>query len=106
MARPTVVVTDGFITGDCSGGSTEVKLLLIILVIVILLGPLRKWVGRHWAFLFSIFAGAIAGFVIGTILTGFGAPSFTPLLGAIACAIECGQWGPELLRHIEKDGKQ
>jgi hypothetical protein len=82
------------------------KLLLIILVIVILLGPLRKWAGRHWAFLFSAFAGAITGFAIGTILTRFGAPPFTPLLGAIAFAIEGGWLVPEILRHIEKDGKQ
>lgn len=81
------------------------KLLLIIFVIVILLGPLRKWAGRHWAFLFSVCTGAIAGFILGTILTRFGAPPITPLLGTIAFAVESGRLGPEILRHIEKDGK-
>ena len=82
------------------------KLLLIIIVIILLLGPLRRWTGRHWAFLFSVFVGTIAGFVLGAILTRFGAPGFTPLVGAIAVAIECGQLGPEWLRQIEKDGKK
>lgn len=82
------------------------KLLLIIIVIIILFGPLRRWAGRHWAFLVSIVGGAIAGFVLGAILTRFGAPAITPLVGAIVFAIECGRLGPELFRQIEKDGKK
>jgi Mg/Co/Ni transporter MgtE len=82
------------------------KLLLLVVVIIILFGPLRPWVGRHWAFLISVAGGAIAGFVIGAILTGFGAPVFTPLLGAIVFAVECGQLGPAWFREIEKDGKK
>ena len=81
-------------------------LLLVIFVIIILFGPLRHWAGRHWAFLISVFGGAIAGFIFGTILTRFGAPAFTPLVGAIAIAAECGRLGPEWLRQIEKDGKK
>jgi hypothetical protein len=106
VIRLIVNVTSGFITGGCSGGSTEMKLLLVIIVITMLLGPLRHWAGRHWAFLVSVVGGAIAGFVLGAILTRFGAPAVTPLVGAIAVAIECGQLGPELLRQIEKDGKK
>ena len=82
------------------------KLLLVIIVIIMLLGPLRHWAGRHWAFLVSVVGGAIAGFVLGAILTRFGAPPVTPLVGAIAVAIECSRLSPELLRQIEKDGKK
>jgi hypothetical protein len=82
------------------------KLLLAIIVVVLLFGPLRHWAGRHWAFLVSIVGGAIAGTFFGTFLLKFGAPAITPLLGAIAFAIECGRLGPEWLRDIEKDGRK
>jgi hypothetical protein len=82
------------------------KLLIVVVVLIMLFGPLRHWAGRHWAFLVSVVGGAIAGFVLGAFLTRFGAPAITPLVGAIAVAIECGRLGPELLRQIEKDGKK
>jgi len=83
------------------------KWLLVILVIVMLLGPLRRWVGRHWAFLLSIIAGGAFGFFLGAWVVNNGANRFPylPLLWALVGAIAAGQVGPACLRHIERDGK-
>jgi peptidoglycan/LPS O-acetylase OafA/YrhL len=82
------------------------KFLLAFMVIVLLLGPLRHWAGRHWAFLVSLIGGATAGFILGSILIKFGAPTYVPLLAAIIFAVECARFGPEMLRDIEKDGRK
>ena len=81
--------------------------LLLILVMVLLIGPLRRWAGRHWAFLVSAAFGVVLGCVVGSVLLAMSPtiPSLTPLIGAIACGIEAGLAGPAWLRHIEKDGK-
>ena len=80
---------------------------LILLTFVLLAGPLRPWVGRHWAFLLSATVGAVFGCVVGSILTAMspGIPRLTPLIGAIVCGIEAALAGPAWLRHIEKDGR-
>ena len=80
--------------------------LLVLCVVILLLGPLRHWAGRHWALLVSVAGGAVSGFVLGAVLAGrFGAPAFTPLLAGLIGALAAGQSGPAWLRHIEKDGK-
>ena len=81
--------------------------LLIILVTVLLIGPLRRWAGRHWAFLTSASFGAVFGYVVGSVLLAMSPtiPSLAPLVGAIVCGIEAGLAGPAWLRHIERDGK-
>ena len=105
--RLTAIIINGFIIGECFGGSTEMKLLLLIPVLVLLLGPLRPWVGRHWSFLLSIFIGAVAGFVIGTKMNGDLGHAFpaAPLIGALIGAAAIGHIGPSILRNIERDGK-
>ncbi len=81
--------------------------LLLIVILIMLAGPLRRWVGRHWALLISIASGAILGFVFGSVLTcRFGAPAFTPLLAGFMGAVAAGQSGPAWLRQIEKDGRR
>jgi len=80
--------------------------LFAIMLLVLLAGPLRPWLGRHWAFLLSVVAGAMFGLVLGAIAAGVaGGPAFLPLLWAAVGAIAGGQSGPTWLRHIEKDGK-
>jgi hypothetical protein len=83
------------------------KSLLLIGIIIMLAGPFRRWVGRHWALLVSVASGAILGFVFGSVLTcKFGAPAFTPLLAGFMGAVAAGQSGPAWLRQIEKDGRK
>ena len=81
--------------------------LLVITVIVLLLGPLRHWLGRHWAFLTSVAVGAALGLVLGGVLmarTG-GTIPYLPLVFAAIGAAALGQEGPTWLRKITKDGK-
>ncbi len=83
------------------------KSLLFLVILITLAGPLRRWVGRHWALLISVAGGAVLGFVFGSILTcRFGAPAFTPLLAGFMGAVAAGQAGPTWLRQIEKDGRK
>ena len=102
----TANTTSGFITGECSGGLAEMKWLFAILVIL-LLGPLRLWVGRHWAFLFSTVAGAVIGLFIGGYIAAQCGPSYAwlPLVGAVIGAATAGKVGPEWMRNIERDGR-
>ena len=80
--------------------------LLLIVVVVLLVGPLRPWVGRHWAFLISMVAGAVFGWVLGAVVIGRrGGPAFLPLVSAVICAIALGRSGPAWVRKIERDGK-
>ena len=83
------------------------RTFLLIGIIVLLLGPLRPWLGRHWAFLLSVIAGTIGGlFVAGLVMRSSGrATPALPLLFAIVGAIAAGQAGPAWLRRIQKDGK-
>lgn len=83
------------------------KWLLVIGVIILLLGPLRRWVGRYWAFLLSVLAGAAFGFFGGTFVMAKAGCSYPglPLLWALVGAIAAGRVGPAVLRHIERDGK-
>jgi hypothetical protein len=107
VTKPTVANIDGFIIGECFGGLTEMRWLLVILVIVMLLGPFRRWIGRHWAFLLSVIAGAAFGFFLGTwVINTCGSPfPGLPLLWALVGAIAAGRVGPKVLRDIERDGK-
>jgi len=105
--RVTVSATNGSIIGGCSGGLTEMKWVLAIVVIVLLLGPLRRWIGRHWAFLISVFGGAAFGFFWALFViskVGYSEP-LVPLLAALIVSIAAGRAGPALLRRIERDGK-
>jgi len=84
------------------------RLLLAIIVLAIFLGPLRPWVGRHWAFLVSVTFGSVIGFCFGAFLlatTGASCFAALPLITALIGAVAAGQSGPSLLRHIGKDGK-
>lgn len=82
------------------------KWLLLVALVVLLLGPLRRWVGRHWAFLLSVVAGAVFGSIAGAFMvTKLEAPPITSLFSALICAIAAGRSGPSLLREIEKDGR-
>lgn len=83
------------------------KRLLAIIVIVMLLGPLRRWTGRHWAFLVSTIAGAAFGFFAASFVTAKLGCSFPglPLLWALVGAIAAGRVGPAVLRQVERDGK-
>lgn len=85
------------------------RTFLLIGIIILLLGPLRPWVGRHWAFLLCTMAGAVCGFLLGALLLissgGHQGFAVLPLLGALIGAIVIGDVGPAWLRHIEKDGK-
>ena len=80
---------------------------LFVILIILLLGPLRLWIGRHWSFLFSTVAGAIIGLFIGGYIAGQCGPAYAwlPLVGALIGAAIAGSKGPEWLRDIEKDGK-
>ncbi len=83
------------------------KWVLAIVVIVLLLGPLRRWIGRHWAFLISVFGGAAFGFFWALFViskVGYSEP-LVPLLAALIVSIAAGRAGPALLRRIERDGK-
>ena len=83
------------------------KWIGIILLAAVLLGPLRRWIGRHWALLISIVFGAGAGFIAAAVLNAKcgGIYPFLPLIGILVGAIGAGQAGPAWLRHIEKDGR-
>ena len=81
--------------------------LLVLIVLILLFGPLRKWLGRHWAFLFCVVAGAVFGLMAGAMVLGTcGGPAFLPLVWAIAGAVILGRVGPSALRNIERDGKK
>jgi len=83
-------------------------MLFVAVAAILLIGPLRHWVGRHWALIASVAAGGLAGWIVGALLlarTGAPAP-FLPLAGAVIGAVACGQSGPAWLRKMEKDGKE
>jgi hypothetical protein len=105
--RVTVGATNGSIIGGCFGGLTKMKWVLAIVVIVLLLGPLRRWIGRHWAFLISVFGGAAFGFFWASFVMcklGCSVPGL-PLMSALIVSIAASRAGPALLRQIERDGK-
>ena len=83
------------------------KWLIFLAVAVLLLGPLRKWAGRHWAYLVSVTIGTIAGLAVGAwhVRTA-GAPAHHGLLFVLVFALGVGHGLPGLLREIEKDGKK
>ncbi len=80
---------------------------LFVILIILLLGPLRHWVGRHWALLLSTVAGAIIGSFIGGYIAAKCGDSYgwLPLAGALIGAIAASNLGPEWLRYVERDGK-
>lgn len=81
--------------------------LLLVITVLLLLGPLRRWVGRHWAFLLSVIAGGAFGLLLGAWVVGTCGSSHAglPLLWAVVGAIAAARVGPSILRDIEKDGK-
>lgn len=83
------------------------KWILAVVVVVLLLGPLRRWIGRHWAFLISVFGGAAFGFFWASFVMsklGCSVPGL-PLMSALIVSIAASRAGPALLRQIERDGK-
>jgi hypothetical protein len=107
MTKLTVSVTNGSNTGECFGGSTEMRWILVIIVIVILLGPLRSLVARHWAFLLSVFGGAAFGYFWASFVMSklnYHVAGL-PLASALIVAIAVGRCDPAILRQIERDGK-
>ena len=82
--------------------------LLLLMAAVLLAGPLRPWVGRHWAFLVSVLSGAAFGALFGGILAGIYGPPvpYLPLVFAAVCAVAAGRAGPAWLRRVQKDGKE
>lgn len=82
--------------------------LILIAVTVLLLGPLRPWVGRHWAFLLSVTAGAGFGWALGSwvLATCGGRIPYLPLAWAVVAAAALAGAGPAWLRKIERDGKE
>ena len=83
------------------------KWLFVFGLLALLLGPLRRWLGRHWALLVSVLFGALVGWVWGSFITMKLGPQnpLIPLVCAIALAIMCGRSGPKWFRRIERDGK-
>ena len=81
--------------------------LMLLGVVVLLIGPLRPWVGRHWAFLVSAVLGGGLGFLAGAWVLGTCGTSvpFLPLLWAAVGAIALGRAGPAWLRRISNDGR-
>jgi len=78
----------------------------LIVLLVLLLGPLRRWAGRHWALLLSAAGGAIAGLILASALAAMGnVPPYTPLVAAVVGAVAFGRAGPGVLRRLEKDGR-
>ena len=71
------------------------------------LGPLRPWFARHWAFLFSVAGRAAFGyFWTAFILSKLNYHvAGLPLASALIAAIAAGQYGPAILRRIQRDGK-
>lgn len=82
--------------------------LVLLGVVVLLLGPLRPWVGRHWAFLGSTILGGALGLLAGAWALGACGASipFLPLLWALVGAIALGRAGPAWLRKIAQDGRK
>ncbi len=80
---------------------------IVILALIVLLGPLRRWAGRHWALLTSVGLAAVAGWWLGSLLSSFSANlSYAPIIGAIVFAIEALHHGPSFLRKLEEDGRK
>ena len=82
--------------------------LTLLIVVVLVLGPLRPWIGRHWALLASVLLGAAFGWIMGALVTGTCSASvpWLPLAWAVVGAIALGRVGPAWLRKIQKDGKE
>lgn len=81
--------------------------ILAIIVIVTLLGPLRPLVARHWAFLLSVFGGAVFGYFWASFVMSklnYHVAGL-PLASAVIVAIAAGRYGPAIFRRIERDGK-
>jgi len=79
---------------------------LLIVGLILFLGPLRRWAGRHWAFLTSVALGALCGWILGAVVFGMcGGNPIVPLLWAIVSAVAFARVGPAVLRKIDKDGK-
>jgi hypothetical protein len=83
------------------------RLLLVIVVLLLACGPLRPWVGRHWALLLSMIVGAILGLLAAGWVMTHTKQTFPglALLFAVIGAVAVGLDGPAFLRRLEKDGK-
>ena len=82
------------------------RLLIIIVALVLLLGPLRHWAGRHWGCLLSLVIGGLFGLLMGAWVVGScGGPAFLPLLWAAVGAIAFARTLPAHLHKLGKDGR-
>jgi len=83
------------------------KYFLTIVLLILLVGPLRPWFKKHWAFILSVTFGAVTGWVLGCFVAGHANPpnQYLPLIWSLVMACACGNGGPRILRQIQKDGK-
>ncbi len=83
-------------------------MLKMIVLFLLICGPLRPWVGRHWALLVSTIAGGLLGLIAASWVmqaTGHILPGLA-LICATLGAIVCGKEGPVVLRNLQNDGKR
>ena len=68
------------------------KLIIIIAIILLLAGPLRRTVLANFGLLFSLTIGGVIGFAIAALMVGFNCPVWLliagPVLGSIFIGLE------------------
>lgn len=80
--------------------------LIAVIAVLLFLGPLRPWVGRHWALFISLVSGAITGLAFAAYAMRTATmPAYTALAYAIVGAIAFATTGPRVLRKLAEDGK-
>jgi hypothetical protein len=87
---------------------TIAAVVAAVVLVVLFLGPLRPWAGRHWAALLASAVGAVAGWRLGAYLVGYARldmPYVPPLMAVIFASALAAGWAPAL-RNLAKDGKE
>ncbi len=68
------------------------KLIIIIAIILLLAGPLRRTVLANFGLLFSLAIGGVIGFAIAALMVRFNCPAWLliagPVLGSIIVGLE------------------
>jgi len=60
-----------------------IRLILIVAVILLFLGPLRRPFFSNWRFTIPLVISATVGFFLAVLFVSFGAPLFMLLLGPV-----------------------